>query len=113
MLRAQREAIALCRPGALLADVHAKAFRIIEAAGFGDYFIHGTSHHLGLETHDAGDVHRPLVEGSVITVEPGIYIPDEEIGLRIEDDVLVTAGDPRVLSQAIPSSVEEIERRMA
>ena len=113
VLRAQREAIELCRPGALLAQIHAAAFHVIESAGFGRYFIHGTSHHLGLETHDAADIHRPLTEGSVITVEPGIYIPDEQIGVRIEDDVLVTADRPRVLSEAIPVSVEDIERRTA
>ena len=113
VLSAQRAAIELCRPGALLADIHSAAFHVIESAGFGRYFIHGTSHHLGLETHDAGDIHRPLTAGSVITVEPGIYIPDEQIGVRIEDDVLVTTDRPRVLSEAIPVSVEDIERRMA
>jgi Xaa-Pro aminopeptidase len=113
VLRAQRAAIDICRPGALIADIHAKAYEVIGAAGFGEYFIHGTCHHLGLETHDAGDVHRPLTEGSVITVEPGIYIPAEEIGVRIEEDVLVTDDGPRVLTEAIPATAEEIERRMA
>lgn len=113
VLRAMREAIDSCRPGTLIADVHARAFEVIAAAGFGDRFIHGTSHHLGLETHDAGDVHRPLSEGSVITVEPGIYLADEEIGVRIEEDVLVTAAGPRNLTEAIPATAEEIERRMA
>jgi Xaa-Pro aminopeptidase len=113
VLRAQREAIDTCRPGALIADIHAKAFEVISSAGFGEHFIHGTSHHLGLETHDAGDVHRPLTEGSVITVEPGIYLPDEEIGVRIEDDVLVTADGPRILTEGIPAEAAEIERRMA
>lgn len=113
VLRAEREAIALCRSGTLLADVHARAFEVIRDAGFGDYFIHGTSHHLGLETHDVGDVHRPLEEGAVITVEPGVYLPAERIGVRIEDDVLVTDGEPRILSQAIPASADAIESRMA
>jgi Xaa-Pro aminopeptidase len=113
VLRAERAAIALCRPGALIADIHARAYETIAAAGFGECFIHGTSHHLGLETHDAGDVHRPLVEGAVITVEPGIYLPAEATGVRIEDDVLVTSGAPRVLTEAIPVTIEDIERRMA
>ncbi len=113
VLSAERAAIELCRTGALLADIHAAAFHVIESAGFGRYFIHGTSHHLGLETHDAADIHRPLTAGSVITVEPGIYLPDEKIGVRIEDDVLVTTDRPRVLSEAIPVSVEDIERVMA
>lgn len=113
VLRAQREAIDTCRPGALIADIHAKAYEVISSAGFGEYFIHGTSHHLGLETHDAGDVHRPLTEGSVITVEPGIYLPDEAIGVRIEDDVLITADEPRILTEGIPAEAAEIEQRMA
>jgi Xaa-Pro aminopeptidase len=113
VLRAQREAIDMCRPGALIADIHAKAFEVISAAGFGEQFIHGTSHHLGLETHDVGNVHRPLTEGSVITVEPGIYLPDEAIGVRIEDDVLVTADGPRILTEGIPATADDVERRMA
>jgi len=113
VLRAQCAAIEICRPGVLLADIHATAFEVIAAAGFGQYFIHGTSHHLGLETHDAGDVHRQLKQGAVITVEPGIYIPDEEIGVRIEEDVLITDGAPRLLTEAMPRTVDEIEQRMA
>ena len=113
VLEAQRAAIERCRPGELLAEVHATAFTVVARAGFGEYVIHGTSHHLGLETHDAGDVHRPLVAGAVITVEPGIYIPGESLGVRIEDDVLVAHDGPRVLSAGIPSAADEIERRMA
>ena len=57
----------------------------------GRYFIHGTGHHLGLEVHDpVSDRSRPLEPGMVITIEPGIYIPEENLGVRIEDDVLVT-----------------------
>jgi len=113
VLEAQREAIALCRPGTLLADVHARAWEVIESAGFGGDFIHGTSHHLGLETHDVGDVHRPLEPGCVVTVEPGIYLSAEGLGVRIEDDVLVTDGAPRILTAAIPKDPEELERSMA
>ena len=57
----------------------------------GKYYIHGVSHHLGLDVHDPGDRNRALEPGMVVTVEPGIYIPEEKIGVRIEDDVLVTA----------------------
>ena len=113
VLRAQQEAIAVCKAGALLADIHATAYRVIEQAGFAEWFIHGTSHHLGLDTHDVGDVHRPLEPGAVITVEPGIYLTDEGIGVRIEDDVLITAEGPRILGPEIPSSVEAIEASMA
>jgi Xaa-Pro aminopeptidase len=110
VLRAQEEAISLCRPGALLAEIHARAFEVIDRAGFGAQFVHGTGHHLGLEVHDPGDVHRPLAEGAVVTIEPGIYLAEEQIGVRIEDDVLVTSGAPRVLTEAIPKSVEAVER---
>jgi len=111
VLRAQQEAIALCRPGVLLADVHARAFAVIEAAGFGPQFIHGTGHHLGLDVHDVGDVHRGLDPGAVVTIEPGIYLPEEGLGVRIEDDVLVTEGAPRVLTAGIPASIEALEAR--
>lgn len=113
VLAAQEAVIADCKPGVLLGDLHRRAYAVIDGAGFGEYFIHGTSHHLGLETHDVGDVHRPLAAGAVITVEPGIYLPEERLGVRIEDDVLITASGCRVLSEAIPKTIEEIERRMA
>ena len=113
VLEAQQAAIAACRPGATLADVHESAWHSLARAGFGPGFVHGTSHHLGIETHDAGDVHAPLEPGCVITVEPGVYLPDESLGIRIEDDVLVTAAGARVLSAAIPSDPDEIERRAA
>ncbi len=113
VLRAEREAIALCRPGTSISEIHARTWEVIHAAGFGERFIHGTSHHLGMETHDVGDVHRPLEAGCVITIEPGIYLPDEGLGVRIEDDVLVTERGPRVLTAAIPVEAGEIERRSA
>ncbi len=113
VLRAQQTAIDACRPGTLLAEVHERAFEVIAESGFADFFVHGIGHHLGLETHDVGDPHRPLEPGAVITIEPGIYIPDEGIGVRIEDDVLVTERGPRNLSEAVPKSIEEIEARLA
>jgi len=113
VLTAQQAAIERCRPGIRLGELHQVAFDSIAAAGYGEYFVHGTSHHLGLETHDVGDLAAPLAPGAVITVEPGIYLPDESIGIRIEDDVLLTDGEPRVLSSAIPKSIEAIESRLA
>jgi Xaa-Pro aminopeptidase len=109
VLDAERQAIASVRPGVTLGDVHARAFDVIEAAGFGPAFYHGTAHYLGLHTHDVGDPFAPLEPGAVITVEPGIYLPDEAIGIRIEDDVLVTEGGRRVLTEAIPKELEEVE----
>ena len=58
------------------------------------YFPHGTSHYLGLDVHDYGDKYRPFEPGMVLTCEPGIYIRDEAIGIRIENDILITAGEP-------------------
>ena len=62
----------------------------LHGESLGKYFTHGVSHHVGLDVHDATDFSQPLAEGNVITVEPGIYIPEESIGVRIEDMVLVT-----------------------
>jgi len=75
----------------------------IESDAVRKYFPHSTSHYLGLDTHDAGDYDRVLEPGVVLTVEPGIYIPEEGIGVRIEDDVLVTESGFEVLSARLPS----------
>ena len=112
VLAAQEAAIAECRPGALIGDLHATAWDRMDAAGFGEYYVHGIGHHLGLDVHDVGDVHRPLAEGAVITVEPGAYVEGDGIGVRIEDDVVITADGHRVLSAAIPKTVEAVERAM-
>ena len=93
-------------------DVHMTAQNILDEAGYGKYFIHGTGHFLGLDVHDAGNNELPLKAGVVVTVEPGIYIPDEGIGIRIEDVVLVTDDGPIVLSRHIPRTVAEIEKAM-
>ncbi|MHC4613100.1 MAG: M24 family metallopeptidase, partial [Planctomycetota bacterium] len=77
-----------------------------------DYFIHSIGHHLGLETHDASP-EAPLKTGAVVTIEPGIYIPDEAIGVRIEDDVLVTKDGARNLSVKIPKTAAAVEKAMA
>jgi len=77
------------------------------------YFMHGTSHHMGLDTHDYGILWEPMKAGMVFTVEPGIYIPDEGFGIRLEDDVVVQEqGEPFNLMQNIPIEVEEIEDLM-
>jgi Xaa-Pro aminopeptidase len=73
------------------------------------YYMHSVSHHLGMDTHDLGLRTSTLEAGNVITVEPGIYIPEENIGVRIEEDVLVTEAGYCVLSQHIPKEVEELE----
>ena len=99
------------KPGVLIRDVHAAAMNYIKSKGYDKYFIHGTSHHLGLDVHDVGDTRRPLEAGMVITVEPGIYIPEEALGVRIEDDFVVTANGARYLSP-FPKEISEIEGLM-
>ena len=88
--------------------MHNAAMSLIRSKGYEKYFIHGTSHHIGLEVHDVGDASRPFEPNMVITAEPGIYIPDEQLGVRIEDDVLVTPTGYRVLS-TFPKEISEIE----
>ena len=74
------------------------------------YYIHNVSHHLGLDTHDISDRSLPLERGNVITVEPGLYFPEYKIGVRIEDDVLVTASRAEVLSAGIIKEISDIEK---
>jgi Xaa-Pro aminopeptidase len=110
VLHALLECTAMCRPGTMIEDIHARSFEVLSAAGYGaEDYPHGIGHHLGLETHDVGDVHVPLETGAVLTIEPGLYVSRDEIGVRIEDDVLVTDEGPVVLSAAIPRSVEDVE----
>ena len=125
VLGAQRAAIAAIKPGVTIAKTSANsiytiAYDYINSHGkdlhgepLGKYFTHGLSHHVGLEVHDASDTNAPLEAGMVITVEPGIYIPEEKIGVRIEDVVLVTENGAKVLSAALPTEPEEIERAIA
>jgi len=78
------------------------------------YFIHGLGHYIGLSVHDPGDYKVPLAPGMAFTIEPGIYIPEENIGVRIEDDYLVdTDGKLIKLSAALPSKAEDVEKAMA
>jgi Xaa-Pro aminopeptidase len=84
-----------------------------EGHTLGRYFIHGVSHHLGLDVHDPGDRTRPLEPGMVVTIEPGIYIPEENLGVRIEDDILVTRDGHQILTARLPRAADEIEKIMA
>jgi Xaa-Pro aminopeptidase len=119
---AQEAAFRIIRPGIPFSDVHKTSSEVV-AAGLiglgliqdrsqvGKYFPHGTSHGLGLDVHDPMPL-ATLSEGMVITVEPGIYLPEESLGIRIEDDVLVTETGCRVLSVGAPRSADELERWM-
>ena len=80
---------------------------------FQKYFMHGVNHHMGLDVHDVGDRLTPLKEGMILTCEPGIYIKDEMIGIRLENDILITKDGPVNLMAHIPLEVEEIELLMS
>lgn len=84
-----------------------------EKPAYKKYFMHGTSHFLGLDTHDYGDTTQPMQANMVLTVEPGIYIPEENMGIRLEDDVVIQEkGEPFNLMANIPIEIEEIEDLM-
>lgn len=102
VLEAQEAAISKIKPGARIAEIDRAARQVIEKAGYGEYFIHRTGHGIGLDVHEQPKIHGKndslLAAGMAFTVEPGIYIPDFG-GVRIEDDVLVTADGVRVFSR--------------
>ena len=77
------------------------------------HFVHGLTHWLGMDVHDVGDYGTPLAPGMVITIEPGVYIQEEEIGIRIEDDVLITETGFELLSRDLPRDPDAIEAAMA
>lgn len=133
VLRVKNEATKLLTPGTMMAEYHAEVGRIMESELLGlglisqtdiknqnpawpaykKYFMHGTSHFIGLDTHDVGHWNQPIQENMVFTVEPGIYIPEENLGIRLEDDVVVQAsGTPFNLMRNIPIEAEEIEELM-
>ncbi|MDB4968524.1 MAG: peptidase [Myxococcales bacterium] len=114
VLKAQNAALAKVRPGVTWNELQRVAEKVMTEAGYYEYFIHGLGHHVGLEVHDVEAMrYEPIAEGSVITIEPGIYIPEKKIGVRIEDTVLVTKAGPKILSAALPRGADEIERLMA
>ncbi len=133
VLRVKKEATKLLTPGTLWKEYHLEVGKIMTSELLGlnlldkadvqnenkdwpaykKYFMHGTSHHLGLDTHDYGLLHEPMQANMVFTVEPGIYIPEEGFGIRIEDNVVVQeSGEPFNLMRNIPIEIEEIEYLM-
>ena len=132
VLRVQREAMKLLQPGTTIQDYHKEVGKIMthELIGLGlidqtdvknapkgmpaykKYFMHGTSHHLGLDVHDYGNWYAPMQVGNVFTVEPGIYILEEGLGIRLENDVVITNNGINDLMGHIPIEVEAIEDLM-
>ena len=130
VLKVKDEATMLLIPGVLWKDYHVEVGKLMSSAlvdlgllakkevsynteAYKKYFMHGTSHHLGLDTHDYGLLDEPMETNMVFTVEPGIYIPDEGFGIRLEDDVVLQAtGAPVNLMTNIPIDPDEIEALM-
>lgn len=121
VLGAQKAAIAAVKPGMRLRtegpSLHQIAYDYINTHGkdshgqpLGKYFVHGVGHYVGLDVHDPGDSAAPLRAGTILTIEPGVYIPEENIGIRIEDLVLVTNSGCEVLSAALPREITDIEK---
>ncbi len=132
VLRVQKAAIQTLRPGNTLDAANDAVGRVVETELIGlglldpaavqaqpkdkplykKYFPHGLSHHLGLDVHDYGDKYRPFEAGMVLTCEPGIYIREEGIGVRIENDILITDQGPVDLAADVPREADEIEALM-
>ncbi len=132
VLYVMKEATKMLRPGTTFKEYNSEIGRIMESEliklGLLDkhdvqkqdpkkplyrkYFMHGTSHYLGLDVHDVGNFDWPMKEGMVFTCEPGIYILEEELGIRLENDILITADGPKDLMKNIPIETEEIEELM-
>ena len=133
VLRVKNEATKLLIPGMIWKDFHLEVGKLMtselqglglldkadiqnenpESPAYKKYFMHGTAHHLGLNTHDYGLLHHPMEANMVFTVEPGIYIPHEGFGVRLEDDVVIQkSGAPTNLMKNIPIEVEDIESIM-
>jgi Xaa-Pro aminopeptidase len=125
VLGAQNAALAGLKPGMDFCgkgnkSVYKLAYNYINSHGrdlhgksLGPYFIHGLGHHIGLNVHDPGEDCAPFQPGMVITIEPGIYIPEENLGVRIEDDFLITETDYKFLTERLPRDPDEIEKIMA
>lgn len=115
VLEAERAVIAAAKPGVTVKQLKQVALDSLDAKGkdLAKYLTHGVSHHVGLEVHDASDNDAPLTAGAVITVEPGVYVPEEATGIRIEDMLLITQSGAQLLSGGLPVDAEAIEREMA
>jgi Xaa-Pro aminopeptidase len=132
VLNVQKQAIQMLKPGAIVKEINENVGSLVEKElvdlgllslediknqdpawpAYKKYFMHGTSHFLGLDVHDVGYFNEPIQAGMVFTCEPGIYIREESLGIRIENDILVTENGPVDLMKNIPIEAEDIEELM-
>jgi Xaa-Pro aminopeptidase len=112
VLKAQAAGIAAAKAGVTPRTLERAVRKVIDDAGYHDAYLHGCCHFVGLQVHDTGDYDAPLPAGAVLTVEPGIYLPQRGFGVRIEDEILITPTGAEVITRAVPSNPDEIERRM-
>jgi Xaa-Pro aminopeptidase len=132
VLRVKRGAEMMLVPGNVIPEYHKEVGKIMESEllglglisktdiknqdpanpAFRKYFMHGTSHHIGLDVHDVGNIYQKMAEGMVFTVEPGIYIPEENLGIRLEDDLVIRESGLQNLMGNIPIEADEIEELM-
>jgi Xaa-Pro aminopeptidase len=132
VLRVKRAATKMLRPGNIIPEYHKEVGKLMESELLGlglidktdiknqapnnpaykKYFMHGTSHHIGLDVHDVANIYKPMEVGMVFTVEPGIYIPEEKLGIRLENDIVITSDGTHDLMRNIPIEADEIEEIM-
>ena len=132
VLHVMKEATSMMSPGLTFKEYNAEVGRIMESELiklevldkhdvlkqdsknplYKQYFMHGASHYLGLDVHDVGSFDSPMKEGMVFTCEPGIYLLKEELGIRLENDIVITSNGSENLMKSIPVEVEEIEGLM-
>jgi Xaa-Pro aminopeptidase len=132
VLRVMKEITKLYRPGGTINEINETTHRLMEQEMIKlglfiaedvknqnpnkplerKYLMHGMSHHIGLDVHDSIDKFKPFAPGMILTCEPGIYIREEGIGIRIENDLLITEGEPINLFEGLPTEIEEIEAVM-
>lgn len=132
LLRVFRQAVRWLQPGTIIKQYQEEVGKLVEAELielgllnadevkdqnpdkplYKKYFMHGTAHHIGLDVHDVGDTWRPMEAGMVFTCEPGIYIPDEGFGIRLENDILISESGNVDLMESIPIEADEIEALM-
>ena len=132
VLRVMKEITQLYRPGGTINQINETTYRLMEQEMirlglftaddvkkqdpakplYRKYLMHGMAHHIGLDVHDSIDKFKPFASGMILSCEPGIYIRDEGIGIRIENDLLVTDGDPVNLFEGLPTEIDEIEAAM-